>query len=352
MYIRNLILVLIFFVLAASTKVAGQLPLAPEDYELKQFSIQDKELGTIRFYIDTVGLKNKAPIFIDANGSGGIPLCLYVKTAGGHSIIFNPFSPPLIDRTKEKFHHVILGKPGIPFCDSITTQKSLQDIDMISMFASYTPAPEYTRRLDLQWRINATKKVVTYLIEHGYWDKTKIVAYGYSEGAHMVPSLAVSDKRVTHVVAVVGIGLNQFYDRLVNWRVKAKKGILTEQQAQDSINSYLETVQDIYAHPHDTQRMYEGHSYKRWASFCSVIPMEQMEKLNIPIYMIAATADENSLIYGLDYVPLEFARLGKKNLTYTTCVGCDHGLTSWEHEEPVHHFDDVTDKIIKWIDEH
>ena len=352
MYTRNLILVSILFVLAICTKSTGQIPLAPKDYELKQFIIQDKALGIISFYIDTVGLKNKAPIFIEANGSGGIPLCLYIKTAGNHSTIFNPFSPPLIDKIKEKFHYVILDKPGTPFCDSVVTQQPLQGLDMMSVLENYTPTKEYTRRLDLQWRINATKKVITYLIEHGYWDKTKIVAYGYSEGGHMVPSLAASDKRITHAVPVVGIALNQFYDRLVDWRVKAAMGILTQQQAQDSINSYLEIVKDIYAHPNDTQRMYEGHSYKRWASFCSVIPLEQMEKLNIPIYMVVATEDKSSLIYGLDYVPLEFARLGKKNLSYTTCVGCDHGLTSLEHGLPVHHYDDITDKIIKWINEH
>jgi len=37
--------------------------------------------------------------------------------------------------------------------------------------------------------------------------------------------------------------------------------------------------------------------------------------LHVPISIIAA-ADENSPVYGLDDVSLDFIRLGKKNLTY------------------------------------
>ena len=40
--------------------------------------------------------------------------------------------------------------------------------------------------------------------------------------------------------------------------------------------------------------------------------------------MLVGSSDENSPIYGLDYIPLEYLRLGKNNLTYDVCVDCDH----------------------------
>jgi hypothetical protein len=58
---------------------ASAQPVTPAEHGLKEFSIKDKKLGLINFYIDTTNLKRKAPLFIETNGSGGMPLCLYVK---------------------------------------------------------------------------------------------------------------------------------------------------------------------------------------------------------------------------------------------------------------------------------
>ena len=182
------------------------------------------------------------------------------------------------------------------------------------------------------------------------WDGSKIVAYGYSEGGQVVPTLAVDDKRITHIISVVGSGLNQFYDSIVGWRIKAAKGEITQQRAQDSIDACFKQINDIYRHPNSTMLEYNGHSYKRWASFGQSAPFEKLRKLNIPIYMIVSTADNHSPIYGLDYVKLEFIRLGKTNLTYDPCVGCDHFLNSNDNGKMNNHRDYMA-KILKWLDQ-
>jgi hypothetical protein len=339
----------IIFLLLITTCTAGiAQPIRPIDYELKHIAIHDKDLGLISFYVDTVGIGRKAPVFIDINGSGGLPLCLYIK-ADNYTTVLNTFNPNLIDKLKEQYHYVIMDKPGTLFCDSVTEHKNLADVDMSAVRENYKASNEYTKKLSLQWRVEATKKVITYLTKNKFWDESKIIAYGYSEGGQVVPSLAVADKRITHIIPIVGCGLNQFYDGLIAWRIKAAKGELTHKQAQDSVNAYLQTIKEIYKYPEETNKMYEGHSYKRWASFCSAVPMEQLEKLNIPIYMIVGTKDENSPIYGLDYVMLDFIRLGKTNLTYDPCVGCDHWLTSNEDNKMVSHFDEYIGKIMAWL---
>jgi len=322
-------------------------PTKPVDYGLKAFSLNDNKLGLINFYVDTTGIYEKAPLFIDINGSGGLPLCIYVQ-GKGFGAMANTFTTEIVANTKAKYHYVILSKPGTPFCDTVNTTQSVKEYDLHEALKDYKFSDEYTKRLSLQFRIEATKKVISYLIKNKYWDNTKIVAYGYSEGGQVVPGLAVEDKRVTHIAVVAGSGLNQFYDGIVGWRVKAAKGEITQQQAQDSIDARLKIIADVYKNPAATDKEMDGHSYQRWASFCSVAPFEQLRKLTIPIYMVAATADDSSPIYGLDYVPLEFIRLGKTNLTYVPCVGCNHYLASIDNGKQVSH--DYLHQILNWVD--
>jgi hypothetical protein len=347
-YLKLLLFSVLFFIYLPVKLIAQ--PVTPADYGLKQFSLKDPKLGLIRFYIDVENIQKKAPLFIEANGSGGLPLCIYIK--GKHfGATYNTFNDQLKAAVKKHFHYIILDKPGTPFCDTIVTDKDAKHYDQHALISGYNFSKEYTNRLSLGWRVAATKKVITYMIQHHFWDGTKIVAYGYSEGAQVVPSLAVADKRVTHVVAIAGSGLNQFYDGTMAWRIKAAKGEITYQQAQDSIDADLKQIKDIYQHPEDTKLKYQGHSYKRWASFGLNPPIEKLRMLNIPIYMVVSTADNNSPIYGLDYVQLEFIRLGKTNLTYDACVGCDHYLNSTDSGKTINHGEEYMAKILKWLGE-
>jgi hypothetical protein len=338
-----LIVLLLFknFVLAQS--------VTPDGYGLKEYAITDKKLGLIQFYVDTVNILRKAPLFIEVNGSGGLPLCLYIQ---GKNFVTTPhtFSEELFSKTKDRYHYIILGKPGTSFCDTLNLDLTVAEYQKnpSQVIFAHKPSREYTKRLSLYWRVQATQAVISYLIKHGFWDKTKIVAYGYSEGGQVVPSLAAEDKRVTHIASVVGSGLNQLYDGIIKWRIKAAKGELSQQQAQDSVEVSFRRIAEIYKNPAATNKETGGHSYLRWASFGTVIPFEQLRKLTIPIYMIAASLDESSPIYGLDYVRLEFLRLGKTNLVYDTCVGCNHYLGSSENSTPAS--GSYIDKILAWVE--
>jgi len=344
-FLKLLFLVVLLFIYFPNNLKAQ--PLTPKDNGLKEFTLKDPKLGLIQFYVDIENIRKRAPLFIEVNGSGGLPLCVYIK-GKGFSATFNTFNAAAIEATKKNFHYIILGKPGTPFCDTIHTNDDAKHYDQHALIQNYKFSEEYTRRLSLDWRVEATKRVITYMIQHNFWDGSKIVAYGYSEGGQVVPALAVADKRVTHIVPIVGSGLNQFYDGIMAWRIKAAKGEITQQQAQDGIDADLKQIKEIYRHPESTKMEYSGHSYKRWASFGKMPPFEALRKLTIPIYMIVSTADNNSPIYGLDYVELDFIRLGKTNLTYVPCVGCDHYLNSTENGKVVSHGDYLA-KILKWL---
>ena len=325
-------------------------PLAPADYGLKHFTLEDKALGMVSFYVDTTNLTKQAPILLSINGSGGTPLCLLVRNEYSGAF-FNAFDTNLLSKTVADYHFVVLDKPGTPFADSVI----VEDERFTEAVQAYEFSEEYHQMLSLDWRVNATRRVLDFLLEEGSYDQTKIIAWGFSEGGQVVPRLAAEDKRITHVVSVAGSGLNQFFDDITRYRVKADAGELTHQQAQDSIDAKLAIIQDIYAQPYATDRFYAGHTYLRWASFAAVDPLEYLKKLTIPIYMLAGSADGNSPIYGLDYVPLEFLRLHRTNLTYEVCVGCDHfqNREVMVNEEAVIESlgEEYIVKILDWLEE-
>src|ERR1700712_5536542 len=152
-------------------------PVKPSDHGLKEFVLNDAKLGTIRFYMDTVNIKKKQPLFIEVNGSGGLPLCIYIKGKGFKST-YNTLNEQLKAATEQNYHYIILGKPGTPFCDTIKTGDDARHFDAHKLISGYQFSKEYTQKLSLYWRVGATKKVISYLIAKGYADGKKIVAYG------------------------------------------------------------------------------------------------------------------------------------------------------------------------------
>jgi len=61
--------------------------------------LNDPQLGLIRFYVDAADLHQKKPLFIEVNGSGGLPLCLYIKGKGFGEVV-NTFNAQLQAATK------------------------------------------------------------------------------------------------------------------------------------------------------------------------------------------------------------------------------------------------------------
>lgn len=324
-------------------------PVTPKDYGLKSFKIEDKDLGPIGFHIDTINIEKRSPLIVYINGSGGYPLIFYVESDSSSSVV-TTFDHYLLQKASNNFHVVLIDKPGLAFCDTIAAQSDR----VIAMLENYQAPREYTNRLDLRWRVKSASAVISFLLNKFRWKNIDIIAWGFSEGGQVVPRLAADDKRITHVVAVAGSGLNQFYDNIFSIRMRVASGALSHEKAQKQIQELYNTYKDIYANKTATDKEYEGHSYKRWASFTLDDKIVAFAKLNIPIYLLAASADENSPILGLEYVPLEFLRLGKTNLTYEVCVGCNHYFEVVSSEDSSRIGKDLSkeyvNKILEWID--
>ncbi|NII28068.1 hypothetical protein HB364_23490 [Pseudoflavitalea sp. X16] len=324
-------------------------PTQPADYGLKAFSIPDKQLGTINFYVSASGIDSTKPLLLALDGSGHFPLATLIRLKK-QMLVYNSFDNDVL-QLADRFHVVFISKPGVPFCDTV-------DIDADSVHFGdiaerLKPSAEYTRRAGLYWRSEAASRVINYLCKKIPVNKQQVVVYGYSEGGQVVPRLAVINKRVTHCASIVGAGLNQLYDWLTAQRVLAAKGEITHREAQRRIDSLMAVFADIYRHPAATDKEWEGHSYLRWGSYCTTVPMDQLTQLTIPVFMAVGSDDKNSPIYGLDYVPLEFLRLGKQNLTYKV-YPTDHFFNEVKlvngKEEVVNHKQEMIDDLLKWLE--
>lgn len=345
MLFKNCVFYLI--VLSIVHNVSGQ-GVAPKDWGLKDFTINDKNLGEINFYVSEKGIDEDKPILFLFSGTRGLPTMLVVET-GDQSIQLGTVPPDLIFSLTDAFHVAFMGKIGTPFCDTMKAES----INPLQNLEDYQPSHEYVLNCGKEWELAASSLVIEKLITMLPNTSKKIVVLGASEGGHLAIYLAAENTKVTHLVSVVSGGLNQWFSSIINRRIDAAKGEMSHQEAQEEIDKLFATYKEIYSDPDNTEKWYYGHPYKRWGSFCSDIPLEDLVKLEIPILFVNGTADRNNPILQSDYVMLEFLRLGKTNLTYHVIPGCDHWFTETVVEDGerkhISHRKDAFKFILDWL---
>ncbi|MCF6361107.1 MAG: hypothetical protein L3J29_10150 [Cyclobacteriaceae bacterium] len=314
----------------------------PESFGFKPYSFKDNELGTVNYYVTLNKIETPKPLLVYIDGSSATPIFSVLKKPGGSTRISSgiPFN---IQKLSDQFHIVVISKPGMPFVDSLQA-KSMKEFKK-----NYKLPMGYKNKLSHSWRVNSASKIIDILFKELPIYKNEIIVFGYSEGGMVVPKLALINKKVTKVVNIVGGGLNQFYDLILEQRINAQKGEITSIQAQKVIDSLFIEFETIYNNPQVIDKEFWDDTYLRWASFCTDIPMEDMTKLDIPILMISVGKDPNSPILGLDYVKIEFMRLRKTNLTYKVYPNCDHYF--YDMIEKKDRLEEMMEYVLTWIEE-
>jgi dienelactone hydrolase len=180
----------------------------------------------------------------------------------------------------------------------------------------------YQQKNSLMHRVTRADAVINYLHARNHFQK--IIVYGHSEGAPVAAKLATRNKGITHLGFWAGNALPDFYDFALEVRKQFYKGEITVEQAHEQVQEVLQGfTHGVVSDTASTEG--EGHTNLRWWSYAEP-PINNLLQLDIPIYVQVATEDESAPIESTYLIPLEFARLGKSNLTYKVCVGCDHGF--------------------------
>lgn len=288
----------------------GNIVLGQKEH-FNHYTIHDHKLKTIQIHLVSSDSTAKKPLLVYLDGSGNFPI-YYKKKSGAYST-----SIPLdIKKYAESFHILLISKPGIPFKDSLQTSPSRRRF--------YPENDAYTNLYSLDWRAGAAAKAINFITKRISVDKRKIVVMGYSEGSQVAPRVAVINRKVTHVVSIVGNAMPQFYDFLTNVRMDIERNKLSSAEGQKVIDSLYTEFDKILADPLSVKKKWYGETYLKWSSFNKTSPLENMLKLNIPILYIAAGKDNNQPIFGMDYAKLEFIRRRKNNLTYKVYPDSNH----------------------------
>ncbi len=313
----------------------------PEEYGLKSYALNDTVLGKVNFYVTKNDIKKSKPLLIILDGSGNLPIYYQINKPDSTKEIYGT-TPFRYNSLSKKYHVVLISKPGIPFSDSLNANSRREFIK------KYKPNKEYTEKLSLDWRVNSASKIIDFLNTELPIKNNEIIVIGYSEGGRTAPKLAVVNKKVTKVISIVGGGLNQLYNFIIEERLNASKGLITQEEAQQNIENLYKQFQDIYKNPNATDKFWLGHTYKRWASYGMESPLENMLKLNIPILLVTAGNDKNSSILGADYVQLEFLKNNKSNLTYKVYPNCDHYFIDKKNNS--RKMNEMIEYVFSWIE--
>ncbi|GAA4329611.1 alpha/beta fold hydrolase [Flaviaesturariibacter amylovorans] len=337
---------LLYFLLLLSSALAAQKKVG---FGLSEFSFRDARYGKINYYVSTRGLTERKPVLLYLEGSGCFPL-FRLYDDGQNCCIEHRFVLLDIDSLAQHYHVVLFPKPGLPLSDTIR----VSSYDSLRGFESGPCPPAYNEHLSLEWRAGNATSILNDLLKRVPHDPKKVVVMGNSEGGQVAPRVAVLNQRVTHCINICGSGLNQLYTPLIKARQQARQGHITYEESERIVDSLFAVYRGLFAAPQRTDTSWYGLTYKRWASFAALPPIESYTRLCIPVYIAIGSRDDNGDVLSTDYVQLEFFRLGKKNLTYKVYPNYDHHFNQYVlvdgKERRVRRSAEVIGAALRWVD--
>lgn len=329
----------IYIVLLLICSYSSAQDITSENFGFKKNTLKIKKLGKINYYLSIDSTNVQKPLLVYLDGSGALPLFQKIEQGISSTVVID------IQNLRKEYRILLISKPGVPFIDTVKCDSN--------GFPEYVEPKEYKEKLSLDWRVSSANEIIKNLIDKKIIDSSKVIVFGFSEGAQVAPFLAEINKNVTHLMLFGGNGLNQFLDPIINARMKAKTGQISEIDAQKEIDSLFLNYKSIYKEPLSTNKNWWGHTYKRWSSFTEKDPYKSLLKLSIPIYFANGSLDENSVI-SADYIQLEFIKNKKNNLTYKTYPNYDHQFNeiifeNGEFKEAIPKLNSVMNNAFEWL---
>jgi pimeloyl-ACP methyl ester carboxylesterase len=226
------------------------------------------ELGRTVTYYNSRPKAAVAPVLLMLQGSG----CMRILNTQGNntfSTLFNlvPFA------TEGRFSVVAVEKPHA----GRTTGSS-------GTAAECTP--EFNDDFTAERWLVALRAALNDARTLPWADKTRTLAFGFSEGAVMAGLLASHDASITDVVSISGSGTTQLFDFIA----------LAYRRCFDTSVCLAEidrNVQAIQRAPDSSTEMAWGHPHKRWTSFFRIDQGEELLRSKARVYMAFGTADVN-----------------------------------------------------------
>ncbi|WP_299365924.1 hypothetical protein [Winogradskyella sp.] len=310
--------VLIYFTLLFTFSQTNAQKQNLKEKTLERFGFKEHSIpvenDTIYYYVHQK--KNSKPdkVVIYLQGTTPIPLPFFEieKTEKGNKY-FQYFSSDY-NLLNESYLYVIISLPGTPAVKGYGTLN----------------LEKYNSLNALDYRVFAADIVINHITKHILKPK-KLIVYGHSEGAFVAPKLATTNNKITHLGVWGGSALPDFFDFILFERKSNLRGeqsdSITQLNIDKTINLFKTVAKDSLNTSPSNENEITEYTNKRWWSYAEPT-INHLIKIDIPIYIQLGTEDESSPIETNYLIPLEFARLGKNNLSFNVCIGCDHGFVN------------------------
>jgi hypothetical protein len=311
------------FLMAASLLIASpavaQTSISSAQFD--SFVAHDPAFGDIAWHVDTVNAEAKGPLVVWLPGSGAYPHFQNFSD-GSRGVSF----PRELLAFRDRAHFMLIDKPGLPFVAEM--QFDAESGRPISL-----DSPAYRAGLSRDTLISRTVIAIAAARE-ALGDKIdRVIVIGGSEGAQYVfavAGLAHADK----AVGWGGLALPQYYDFILDQRLRAERGEISRTEAQAAVEDIFADIKAIQADPLSLEQRFIGETNRRWSGFGVHAAVDDMLALNIPLLLVQGGNDPKAPIINTDFAMVAFLSRGRTNLDYWVYPDADHGFQSADPNNP------------------
>lgn len=271
----------------------------PEDFGYKQIKLVYKSQLVDVIIKSKKGEESfKKPIFFWCQGS--LPQPVIKHDENGIYQVF-PFNE---NDFLDNFHLIIVGKPGIPVIENVKKLKSNYSVLNDSL---QVPKP-YSDKNYLDFYVERNNYILKQLANEKWCSAKILIVAGHSEGSTIAAKMALTNKKITHLIYSGG----NPYGRFLN--------ILAQSRYDSDENQSIEYWKKIVENKNDSTYN-GGDTFKCTYDFSEPLA-EKIMDLKIPILVSYGTKDWNTNYNDLLYV--EIIRRKKNNFTFQPYIGLEH----------------------------
>lgn len=301
-------------------------------FGFREFSIPS-ENDTIFFYATAKGYRKPQHLVLFLSGSTPDPIFTYtLKNDRLESYFWGHQDYKLLP---EDYLFVVIAKKGLHGVRNENTLRAGK-------------APEaYLEHNSLDYRVWQADNVIDYCFKNLLEKPDKIIVYGHSEGFNVAAKLLIVNRKITHSGLWAGSAMPDYYDFMLSTWTGHWDNPQADSSSVSETGALLAEYAAMFEAPGDT-RSASVYTNKRWTSYAEP-GLNHLLQTDVPIFMVAASMDENVPVEGSLIVPLEFIRTSKTNLLYRICAGCDHGFsTTGKNGQSTSHWDAIFREFISW----
>lgn len=302
--------------------------LFSQKYEIRKFETNYKKTKVCYIVLSKTGEKlKKKPIFFFCQGSLAQPL---IKTENNKIYPILPFDENII---LEKFHIVIVNKPGIPLEENIDNLAS-----NYSYPKSGLPSEDYIINNNLDYYYKRNNFLIKKILCETWVNPLNIVAVGHSEGSYIALKMAKTNRKITHLIYSGGNPLGRMMSIINQDRQNPKE---KESWVEEDLNNWKKIVKNKNI-KETNQENTSHYTYSMSQNFTN-----DLLELKIPVLVTYGTKDQNGIFN--DYLNVLTIKSGKNNFKFKTFFNCDHNFFPIdENFRPNYEIDNWTEVAKYW----